>query len=139
MYGEAVVVLNGLLSGDFKYIRKQGMQLASKMRYISAQFEAYLQDGLWLANARHSNGMAQLLGREVGSLGITVTQAVEANEVFAILPPRLIRELQTAYFFYVWDEQRNEVRWVCSWDTTEEDVKGFISTLKILLDKYPQA
>ncbi len=137
MYGEAVVILNPELAANFKYIRKQGMQLASKMRYISVQFEEYLKDGLWLENARQSNMMAQLLCREVQALGITITQKVEANEVFAILPAQAIEELQREFFFYVWDESRNEVRWVCSWDTTENDIMRFAATLKKLLDKYP--
>ena len=135
MYGEAVVVLNPGLAGNFKYIRKQGMQLASKMRYISTQFEEYLKDGLWLENARHSNRMAQLLCKEVQALGITVTQKVEANEVFAILPAQAIEELQQEFFFYVWDEAHSEVRWVCSWDTSEDDVERFVAILKKLLDK----
>jgi threonine aldolase len=137
MYGEAVVVLNPTLAANFKYIRKQGMQLASKMRYISAQFVEYLKNGLWLENARHSNRMAQLLCRKVQARGITVTQKVEANEVFAILPAQAIEELQREFFFYVWDEPRNEVRWVCSWDTTEDDVERFVAVLKTQLDKYP--
>ena len=137
MYGEAVALLNPALSMNFKYIRKQGMQLSSKMRYISAQFEEYLKDGLWLENARQSNRMAQLLYREVVSLGIAVTQKVEANEVFAILPPQMIEELQREFFFYVWDESRNEVRWVCSWDTTQDDIERFTALLKKLLNKYP--
>jgi threonine aldolase len=133
MYGEAVVVLNPALAENFKYIRKQGMQLSSKMRYISAQFVEYLKDGLWLENARHSNRMAQLLCRKAKSLGITVTQKVEANELFVILPPQVIEELQREFFFYVWDESRNEVRWVCSWDTTEDDVERFADLLKKML------
>jgi len=137
MYGEAVVILNPALVSNFKYIRKQGMQLASKMRYISAQFEEYLKDDLWLENARHSNRMAQLLLHEVQALGIAVTQKVEANEVFAILPVHAIEELQREFFFYVWNESRNEVRWVCSWDTTEDDIERFAALLKKLLNKYP--
>ena len=133
MYGEAVVFLNNSLSDNFKYIRKQGMQLASKMRYISAQFEEYLKDGLWLENARHSNRMAQLLCNEVKALKIEVTQKVEANEVFAVIPPEANERLQREFFFYVWDESRNEVRWVCSWDTTEDDVERFVATLKKLI------
>ena len=133
MYGEAVVVLNPALVNNFKYIRKQGMQLASKMRYISAQFEEYLKDGLWLENARHSNRMAQILYQKMQALGITVTQKVEANELFAILPPQIMEALQREFFFYVWDESRNEVRWVCSWDTTEDDLERFADLLKILL------
>ena len=136
MFGEAVVILNRVFAENFKYIRKQGMQLASKMRYISAQFEEYLKDDLWLENARQSNRMAQLLFREVQMLGITVTQKVEANEVFAILPAQVIEELKREFFFYVWDESRNEVRWVCSWDTTEDDIERFAVMLKKLLNKY---
>jgi len=132
MYGEAVVVLNPDLAENFKYIRKQGMQLASKMRYISAQFEEYLRDGLWLENARHSNRMTQLLYQKTLELGITVTQKVEANELFVILPPQVIEELRREFFFYMWDESRNEVRWVCSWDTAEEDVERFGALLKKL-------
>ena len=133
MYGEAVVVLNPALTNNFKYIRKQGMQLASKMRYISAQFEEYLKDGLWLENARHSNCMAQLLYQKAQALGITVTQKVEINELFVILPPQIIEALQREFFFYVWDESRNEVRWVCSWDTAEEDIDRFAGLLKQFL------
>ena len=133
MYGEAVVVLNRALAGNFKYIRKQGMQLASKMRYISAQFEEYLKDGLWLENARQSNRMAQLLYQKALKLGITVTQKVEANELFVILPPKVMEELQREFFFYVWDESRNEVRWVCSWDTAEDDVERFAGLLEKML------
>ena len=136
MYGEAIVILNPELAENFKYIRKQGMQLASKMRYISAQFDEYLKDGLWLENAKHSNSMAQLLCNEVQKLGIAVTQKVEANEVFAIIPPQTIKELQREFFFYVWDELRSEVRWVCSWDTTENDIERFVAKLgKLINDK----
>jgi threonine aldolase len=81
--------------------------------------------------------MAQLLCREVKALGITVTQKVEANEVFTILPAQAIEDLQREFFFYIWDESRSEVRWVCSWDTSEEDVKRFVAVLKKLLNKYP--
>ena len=131
MFGEAVVILNSALSENFKYIRKQGMQLASKMRYISAQFLEYFKDDLWLDNARHSNQMAQLLRREVQAIGITVTQKVEANEVFAILPKQAIEALQQEIFFYVWDSFRNEIRWVCSWDTTQEDVELLKNLIKM--------
>jgi len=133
MFGEAVVILNKDLANNFKYIRKQGMQLASKMRYISAQFNEYFNDGLWLENARHANSMAQLLYNEVSALGIIVTRKVTANAVFAILPSQIIEKLQSEFFFYVWDASRSEVRWVCSWDTTENDIKRFVETLKKLL------
>ena len=129
MYGEAVVVLNPALSTNFKYIRKQGMQLASKMRYISAQFAEYLKDELWLENARHSNRMAQLLCRKIRALGIETTQKVETNAVFAIIPPQLIKALQREFFFYVWNVERGEIRWVCSWDTTEDDIERFVEII----------
>lgn len=133
MYGEAIVILNPALAANFKYIRKQGMQLASKMRYISAQFEAYLNNDLWLENARHSNRMAEILSREVLSLGIEITQKVQANEIFAILPGKVIEKLQQEFSFYTWDETRSEVRWVCSWDTTEENIRQFVASLEKLL------
>jgi threonine aldolase len=130
MCGEAVVILNPAIAQNFKYMRKQGMQLASKMRYISAQFVEYLKDDLWAELARHANAMAKMLYEEVKQLDITVTQRVEANGVFAILPFEIIKKLQEEFFFYVWNEEINEVRWICSWDTTEEDVKRFVALLK---------
>ena len=134
MYGEAVVFFRRDLDQDFKYLRKQGMQLASKMRYISAQFERYLDEDIWLQNARHANKMAKLLEREVNSInGISITQAVESNGVFAIIPKEYISALQEEYFFYVWNESRGEVRWMCSWDTTENDVMSFTTLLRNIM------
>lgn len=132
MYGEAIVFFNKQLGQDFKYVRKQGMQLASKMRFISAQFERYLSDELWYKNAAHSNKMAKLLESKVKDIPqIKITQKVEANGVFAILPSHeLIEELTKEYFFYDWDESRNEVRWMCSFDTREEDIIDFVNLLK---------
>jgi threonine aldolase len=135
LFGEAVVFLKPGLSASFKYLRKQGMQLASKMRFLSAQFIPYLEQQIWLRNAGHANSMAQLLYKEVSQLkGVTVTQPVQANAVFAIIPERLIVALQQEYFFYVWDESRSEVRWMTSFDTTEEDIAGFCRVLKKLLE-----
>jgi threonine aldolase len=134
MYGEAVIFFNKKHSEDFKFLRKQGMQLASKMRYISVQFERYLNDDLWLELARHSNNMAKILEKEIREIsGIKITQPVESNMVFAIIPREITQALQNEYFFYVRNEQRNEVRWMCAWDTTEEDIKGFVTVLKRLL------
>jgi threonine aldolase len=131
MYGEAVIFFKKELAENFKYIRKQGMQLASKMRFISAQFDAMLTNNLWLKNASHANQMAQLLAKEVSGIPkIKVTQKVQINGVFAIVPPAIIPELQKEYFFYEWDEETSEVRWMTSWDTTEEDIQGFVSLLK---------
>jgi len=134
MYGEAVVFFHKALCADFKYRRKQGMQLASKMRYIAAQFEAFLQNDLWKKNAMHANRMASKLHDEVSAIaGIEITQKVQSNAVFARIPSRLIPILQEQYFFYVWDEPTSEVRWMCSYDTQEEDIDGFCSLLRSLM------
>jgi threonine aldolase len=132
MYGEAIIFLNKELGKEFKYIRKQGMQLASKMRFISAQFEKYLSDNLWHQNASHSNKMAQLLESKIKEIPqIQITQKVEANGIFAIVPSRkVIEELMSEYFFYDWDETKNEVRWMCSFDTQEEDIINFVDLIK---------
>ena len=130
MYGEAVVFFRPELCADFKYRRKQGMQLTSKMRYIAAQFEAFLEGELWRTNAQHANRMARRLVEAVKDIpGVEVTQAVQANAVFARIPRELIAALQQEYFFYVWDEETSEVRWMCSFDTTEEDIGGFARLL----------
>jgi threonine aldolase len=127
MYGEAVVFFHKTLARDFKYTRKQGTHLPSKMRYISAQFEALFTGDLWHQNAAHANGMAQLLARELGKIPqITITQKVEANGVFAIVPKKYVAKLQKKYFFYVWNEETSEVRLMTSFDTTEDDIKDFI-------------
>ncbi len=134
MYGEAVVFFDPALAEDFKYIRKQGMQLASKMRFISAQFEALLNDGLWLENARHANAMARLLAQGLGSLpGVEIARPVETNAVFACLPRETIPALQQEYPFYVWNPERSEARLMASYDTTREDVQGFLAALQRLL------
>ena len=110
------------------------MQLSSKMRYIAAQFSAFLDNELWKENARHANRMAQKLYQAVKDIpGVQITQKVESNAVFACIPPAVIEKLQEEYFFYVWDEDTSEVRWMCSFDTTEEDIEGFASLLKSLL------
>jgi len=134
MYGEAIVFLNKELGQDFKFVRKQGMQLASKMRFISAQFERYLSDNLWLENAKHSNNMAKLLASKIKDFPqIQITQKVEANGIFAIVPKEIL-ELKSEYFFYDWDESRNEVRWMCSFDTQEEDIIKFVELIKNKLE-----
>ncbi len=123
---ESVVFLDPALAADFKYVRKQSAQLASKMRYVSAQYVALLEDGLWRRNAENANSMARLLAERVAGIeGVRITQPVEANEVFAVLPHDVIAPLAEAFDFYVWDERRDEVRWVTSWDTTAEDVARF--------------
>ena len=134
MFGEAVVFFNTELARNFKYIRKQGMQLHSKMRFISAQFEALLTNDLWRRNASHSNGMAKLLEVEIRqSPKAKITQKVDANGIFVMLPPEIIPALQEEHFFYVWNDKTSEVRLMCSFDTTEEDVKSFGKKLRELL------
>ena len=133
MFGEAVLFFNPELSADAKYFRKQGTQLYSKMRYVAAQFVTYLSDGLWKQNAAHANLMAALLAEKVSALGLTITQKVEANGVFAILPDHIRDELQKHYFFYPWDEERHEVRWMTSFDTQPEDIDDFCRILERLI------
>ncbi|MEK6280053.1 MAG: low specificity L-threonine aldolase [Acidobacteriota bacterium] len=131
MYGEAVVFFNTDLAKDFKYTRKQGTHLPSKMRFISSQFETLLTNDLWRQNAEHANRMAQLLAREMQALPqIEITQKVEANGVFARIPEQHIPTLQSQYFFYVWNEEISEVRFMTSFDTTEDDINDFVALLK---------
>jgi threonine aldolase len=134
IFGEAVVFLNTSAPDDFKYFRKQAAQLHSKMRFISAQYNALLSNEVWLKNARHANSMAQLLYSEVAQLpGISITQPVESNGVFAIVPPHIIQPLMADFFFYMWDEHNHEVRWMTAFDTTEDDIHRFIARIKELL------
>jgi threonine aldolase len=133
--GEAVVVLEPELAGGMLYLRKQTLQLASKMRFLAAQFDALLTDELWRRNAAHANAMANRLARAVGNLdGIELTRPVEANAVFARLPATVTAALLERFDFYVWDEATGEVRWMCSWDTTEEDIDAFASTVAGVLN-----
>jgi len=136
MNGEAVVFFNKDLAEYVKFWRKHVGQLGSKMRFMSAQFEALLKDDLWRKNADHANKMAQKLYLAVKDIPeIKVTQKVEANGVFAVVPAQVIPELQDEYFFYMWDEHNNEVRWMTSFDTQEEDIDAFVKKLKELLAK----
>ena len=133
LMGESCVILNSTLDIDMKYRRKQMTQLCSKMRFMAAQFEAYLTTDLWRRNAEHSNAMAQLLYREVCALGVKVMYPVQVNSVFVQLPADIWHALQKEYFFYDWDEASNVVRWMCSFDTTEDDIRNFVAALKRLL------
>jgi threonine aldolase len=137
MMGEALVFFNRDLAKNFLYRRKQGMQLASKMRFISAQFSAFFKDDLWLNLASHSNEMAQKLEAELRKFkSIQITQPVQVNAVFAIFPPGIAEELQKIFPFYVWNEETNEVRLMASWDTKPEDIEQFIEYLKPLISKF---
>ena len=133
---EAVVILNPELkvAGDLGFIRKQYMQLASKMRFSAAQFIALLTDDLWRRNAEHANAMAQrLLAGVQGIPGVTIDRPVQANAVFARLPHPAIPRLQEHTFFYVWDAAAGEVRWVCSWDTKQDDIDAFVQSVRTVL------
>ncbi|MGB8508520.1 MAG: beta-eliminating lyase-related protein, partial [Pyrinomonadaceae bacterium] len=135
MYGEAVIFFDRTLARDFKFVRKQGMQLASKMRFIAAQFTALLSNDLWLRNAAHANRMAQVLAAAVSEIPrIEITRSVESNAVFAILPGEFVASIRKEYFFYVWNERTSEVRWMTSFDTTEEDIEGFVKLLKRVVE-----
>jgi threonine aldolase len=131
MYGEAVVFLDPGLAEHAAFVRKQATQLPSKMRFVAAQFEAMLSEGLWLENARHANAMAQRLHEQVADLpGVEIVHDVEANAVFATVPPDVVRAAQKESFFWVFDEPSSTVRWMCSYDTTEADVDAFAELLR---------
>ena len=131
MYGEAVVFFDQKRAADFKFIRKQGMHLPSKMRFVSAQFEALLSGNLWRRGATQANRMAQILGGELAKLSqVKITQPVESNGVFAVIPKKYIPVLQKKYFFYVWNEEISEVRLMASFDTTEEDIRDFVKFVR---------
>lgn len=130
MGAEAVVVLTPELAAAVPFVRKSAMQLASKMRFISAQLVALLTDDLWRRNASHANEMATRLAAAVAQIdGVKVTQQVQANAVFAILPPAVTARLQERFRFYTWDPATGEVRWMCSWDTTTEDIDAFAAAI----------
>ncbi len=124
--GEAVVFFHPGQSENFLYLRKQNMQLASKMRFIAAQFEALLTDDLWRRSAEQANRMTKLLEKEVSRIsGVKIVWKVEANGVFAQIPRHAIEKIKRHYFFYMWIEEESIVRWMCSFDTTEEDIRKF--------------
>jgi threonine aldolase len=128
--GEAVVLLRPGLADALPYLRKQSMQLASKMRFLAAQFEALLDGDAWQRAAAHANAMAARLADAVAAVpGVTITQRVQANAVFAILAPAAAKRLRERWFFYTWDEATGEVRWMCAWDTTPEDVDAFAAAV----------
>lgn len=136
MLGEAIVVLNPEASDGLTFLRKFDMQLASKMRFVSAQLLALLEGDLWLRNAAHSNAMAQRLragiekGLADGSIkGVTFTQPTQANGIFATVPDGVADRLRAAFAFYDWDAAKNEVRWMCSYDTSEDDIDALVAAI----------
>ena len=135
MNAEAIIFFNQKISKNFKYYRKQGMQLASKMRFMAVQFETLLTNDLWKKNAEHANKMASILTESVKEFSqIQITQEVQANGIFAIVPSDIIPRLQREFFFYMWDEHKSEVRWMTSFDTQLEDIEKFVLRLKKLLN-----
>jgi threonine aldolase len=131
MYGEAVVFFDAALAEEFRFVRKQCAQLPSKMRFVAAQFTALLGEDLWRETAAHANHLAQTLAAELRSIPQAhITQPVESNAVFVILPRDAIARVQERFFFYVWTEQIDEVRLMCSFDTTAEDVSELVEVIK---------
>lgn len=132
MYGEAVILANRALdrAAAVPYLRKQRGHLVSKMRYVSAQFAALLEGELWRDLADHANHMAARLAAGVSDIGgITITQPVQSNAVFALVPPSLTEQVVSDFPYYIWDEHTHEVRWMTSWHTTEADVDAFVAAL----------
>jgi threonine aldolase len=131
MGAEALIVMNGSLAASARFQRKQQMQLASKMRFVAAQFSALLQEQLWLQNAEHANAMARRLADGVAGVpGVRLHQKVESNGVFAALDPALIDPLRSEWSFQVWDERERVVRWMAAFDTTEDDVDAFVAAIR---------
>src|SRR5215472_1395889 len=125
---EAVIVMRADVAVNAPFLRKQHMQLASKMRFLAAQFLALLEDDLWLKNARHANAMAARLAAGLAGLpGVEVVYPVESDAVFARLDPGHIAELQRDWFFHMWDETTSVVRWMTAFDTPESEVDAFLA------------
>lgn len=128
--GEAVVILEPALAEGALYLRKQTLQLASKGRFLAAQFVAMYEGDLWRRTAGHANAMAARLAARLSEIpGVTLTQAVQSNGVFAVLPGAAADRVRARWPFYTWDEGTGEVRLMCSWDTSAEDVDGFADAL----------
>ena len=136
LLGEAIISFHPQLTQDLRFYRKQCNQLFSKMRFISAQYEAYLNKELWRVCAQHANDMAALLATRLAKFPqITITQTVYVNSIFAILPAEWIEPLQEKFMFYTWDESRNEVRLMCNFNTLEEHIDEFISSIEELIEE----
>ena len=134
MIGEAVLIFNDELKKYAAFYQKQTAQLFSKNRFIAAQFYALLKNDLWLRMATHANQMAAFLAESVADLpGVTISQKVDANALFVIIPPHAVEPLRAKYRFYTWSEDTGELRWMCSFDTTREDVIDFVRALKSLI------
>ncbi len=131
---EAVVFLSPSASVGSKYIRKQVTQLPSKMRFLAAQFNAVLDDDLWIDLATHANTMATELHRSTVDIpGVELAGPPAVNSIFPLLPPDAITPLRDWCFFWGWDSAPNAVRWMTSWDTTIEDVKAFSAGVEAII------
>jgi threonine aldolase len=134
MYGESVIFFNKQLSKDFIFYRKQGMQLTSKMRFISAQFNAFFANNLWKKNAQHANEMAQYLKKQIEKISeVKIVQKVQANMVYTYIPKKYLQQLRKKYFFHVFDENACIARLMCSFNTKKENVDEFINSLRKIL------
>ena len=137
LLGESIVVFNHPDSDSIKYYRKQNMQLGSKMRYFSAQFIEFLSNDLWKHNAEHANKMAAILTEKISHLTeIKPVHPVETNGIFAYVHPEIVKELQKEFFFYVWDEEKSVIRWMTSFDTSEEDIEKFASRIEEVYTEF---
>ncbi|KTD20469.1 threonine aldolase family protein [Legionella israelensis] len=135
MGAEALIIFNASLAGKTPFIQKQFMQLSSKMRYLSAQFIALLNDNLWQKNADRANQMATLLAEQTHH-DVDIIMPVETNVIFARLPKEVISPLQTAFPFAVWNSEKNIVRWMTSFDTQEQTVMAFAKKIKEVINDY---
>ncbi len=137
LFGEAVIVLNKKLGENFKYQRKQLGQLPSKTRFIAAQFSEYLGTPLWQDIATHSLKMSQLLYQETKSIpGVEIRCEPQSNAVFAKIPQAWVKPLREKFFFYVWDENTFECRWMTSWDSTPHEIYEFANLLRQLSQNH---
>ncbi len=128
---EAVLVMRDELVIGGPFSRKQHMQLASKMRFMAAQFAALMEDKLWLRSAQHANAMAARLAAGVADVpGVSIRYPVQSNAVFAVLSAERIAALQQEWTFYMWDENESVVRWMTAFDTSEEDVDAFLDAIR---------
>ncbi len=127
---EAILFFNPTLAQDFQFIRKQGLHLASKSRFLAAQFLAYFENNLWRKNAEHANAMTQKLSQQLAGMGIEISQPTQANALFAILPQKTIDLLQGEFRFYVWNAATREVRIMCSFNTENEQIERFAAAVQ---------
>ena len=129
MFGEAIIIFNTSYQAGVKYLKKQNLQLHSKMRFLSGQFLAYMENGLWYENAKNSNDMAKLLEEKLKTIGISIVHPLEANTLYVKLPLEIIEDLQNEVYFYLWDEKEGIVRLVTNFDTTPSDIELFIEKI----------